>query len=159
MFKTKIKGGNGGGKKAADSIMSAIPSKARVVAGLPANSAPYPDGTNIILVGMTNEFGCEAKNIPARSFLGWTLRNHVEEYSKAGLKVGKAISLRKVAWKVGLGQLGTMMQDDIKQRIVDIKDPPNAAMTIAIKGVDNPLVDTGHLGQSIRYEVREGRDD
>jgi hypothetical protein len=52
----------------------------------------------------------------------------------------------------------------VKQAIDDWSDPPNAPMTQIIKGdkkhlpvgtmVNDPLVDTGHLKQSMTYAVK-----
>ena len=131
-----------------------VPPKSSVVAGLPVNSAPYPTGEDLVIVGLTNEFG--SGNIPERSFLRWTMNQHREEYYKAGMSVGKKILKGEMTVEKAFGLIGLKMEGDIVRRISTIQDPPNAPLTIARKGSSKPLIDTGHLKQSIRYQVRIG---
>ncbi|MDB1102393.1 MULTISPECIES: hypothetical protein [Lentilactobacillus] len=52
--------------------------------------------------------------------------------------------------------MGNIVVADIRKAIIGWKTPHNAPATKARKhGVDNPLVDTGRLAQSIIYEVRK----
>lgn len=60
------------------------------------------------------------------------------------------------AMRTLLEQMGNMAESSVKQAITDLKDPPNARSTIAKKGSDNPLIDTGNLRQSIRYVIDDG---
>ena len=53
----------------------------------------------------------------------------------------------------GANLVGAYAADVIQQRIVDLKEPPNSPITIALKGSSNPLVDTGHMRQSVTWEV------
>ena len=53
-----------------------------------------------------------------------------------------------------LGQLG---RERIRQQIRWTKDPPNAPSTIARKGHGNPLIDTRHMINKVRYEVKKKR--
>ena len=50
-------------------------------------------------------------------------------------------------------EVGAWAADILQQRIVDLKEPPNSPATIALKGSDNPLVDTGHMRQAVTWEV------
>ena len=49
--------------------------------------------------------------------------------------------------------MGQGISGQLKQSIVDTNEPPLAASTIARKGFAKPLVDTGHMLQSVDYEV------
>ena len=49
--------------------------------------------------------------------------------------------------------IGAYAADVIQQRIVDLKDPPNSPITILLKGSSNPLIDQGHMRQSVTWEV------
>ena len=44
----------------------------------------------------------------------------------------------------------------IQQEIVDGNWTPNAPSTIAKKGSDHPLIDTGLMRQSVHYVVKKG---
>jgi hypothetical protein len=61
----------------------------------------------------------------------------------------------EMTMRILLEQMGQLAEGHIKQEITDLKDPPNAASTIAAKGSDNPLIDTGAFRQSIRYVIAE----
>lgn len=52
-----------------------------------------------------------------------------------------------------LDQMGAIIRDQLQQSIVDLKDPANKASTLKKKAGSNPLVDTGHMLNSVDYEV------
>jgi hypothetical protein len=43
-------------------------------------------------------------------------------------------------------------QNDVRKAIRDLDSPPNAESTIKAKGSSNPLIDTGQMINSIRWE-------
>ncbi len=112
--------------------------------------ATYPNGTSVAAVAAFNEFGVPAHGQPPRPFF----RNMIAEKSPtwgeataaalkaSGTDVGKALDL------VGQGIKG-----QLQQSIVDFTDPPLAASTVAAKGFKTPLIDTGHMLNSVDYEV------
>jgi hypothetical protein len=53
-----------------------------------------------------------------------------------------------------LNQMGMVIADQLRQSIVDFRDPPLAPSTVKAKGSDKPLVDTGHMLNSVDYEVK-----
>lgn len=120
-----------------------------VKVGLPKGSNDYPDGTSVIMVGAVHEFGSHARNIPQRSFLRSTVQEKRRPYKKLFAKLGGAILLGKMTPEKALNLLGLQAQSDVRQKITDIQDPP-------LKHRDgNPLIDTGHLRQSITFEVSD----
>jgi phage gpG-like protein len=120
-----------------------------VKVGLPKGSNDYPDGTSVIMVGTVQEFGSPSSNIPQRSFLRSTLNSNRHKYLDLFKKLSKRIVDEKMTVSKALGTVGLQVQTDVRQRITDIKEPP-------LKSRDgNPLVDTGHLRQSITYEVEK----
>ena len=144
----------------------------RVVVGLPKDAAPYPDGTPVQGVGATHEFGAEGiftftgrsgdrvtvNGIPERSFLRSTLDQNEDQYLKMLEKgilnfVEKGTPLRHALGSVGLQATG-----DVQQMITDIQEPPNSPQVVKAKGSSNPLIDTGHMRQSVNFEVREAKD-
>ena len=54
-----------------------------------------------------------------------------------------------------LGLVGLQMQTDIQTAIMQFNDPPNAASTVAKKGVQAPLRESLLLYDSIKSEVVE----
>jgi len=121
----------------------------KVMVGLPKSSNDYPDGTSVIMVGAVHEFGSTIRNVPERSFLRSTLRNHKKKYKSLFVKLSKKIIKGEMDKKKALSLIGTKVQTDVRQKITDIKEP-------VLKNRDgNPLIDTGHLRQSIIYEIDE----
>lgn len=120
-----------------------------------------PEGSdlNLAQIAAVNEFGSvdPPDRPPERSFLRSTMDNNAKAYADmVGDVVGKAIDGRQSLDK-GLGLLGARAVGDVQQTMRNLDTPPNAPSTIARKGSDNPLIDTGRLRQSIDWEVRSGR--
>ena len=117
--------------------------------GLPKGSNDYPDGTSVIMVGLVHEFGSPSRNIPQRSFLRSTVNSKKREYKGIFKRLGKKIIDGKITKLEALKLVGLKVQTDVRDKITDINSPE-------LKSRDgNPLVDTGHLRQSITYEVDE----
>lgn len=120
-----------------------------VKVGLPKGSNDYPDGTSVIMVGTVHEFGSPARNIPQRSYLRSTVESNKRSYKDMFKKLSIRIIKGQITKKEALGLVGLQVQTDVRQKITDIKEP-------ALKSREgNPLVDTGHLRQSITYEVED----
>ncbi len=111
------------------------------------------------MIASVHEFGMVINtkkatiNIPERSFIRSTFdekENEWYEFFKRQIK--KAIISDSDAESV-LGLLGERMVKDIRAKIRDLKDPPNAPSTIAAKKSSNPLIATTGLRQRITYRV------
>jgi len=99
-----------------------------------------------------NEFG--SGNVPERSFIRSTIDENAERYSKAAeILVGMMID-GEISKFEALERMGQQIEKDIKEKIVNLKTPPNAPRTIELKGEDNPLIDTGEMLGSIRYIIK-----
>ena len=100
-----------------------------------------------------NEFG--SGNIPERSFIRSTVDENAERYAKAAeILVGMMID-GEISKFEALERMGQQIEKDIKEKIVNLKTPPNAPRTIAAKrGKDNPLIDSGEMLASIRYVIK-----
>ena len=105
-------------------------------------------GETVAEVGAKNHFGSKADNIPARPWLDRGLMAAKPEIDRIVKKYGPNEPLEDT-----LHRIGDEGVKAVRQYIVDIKSPPNSQMTKDIKGSDNPLVDTGVLGDSIAYEL------
>lgn len=138
-----------------------------VKVGLPKDSMNYPDGTSLIMVGAVHEFGTRDGRVPERSYLRTTSKELTPEVKKFWRKNAVKILTGKVTAKRLLGIIGLQFQAAVQEKITDIKEPALAPSTmrkrlekVANVGGDvesptavNPLVDTGHLRQSIRFEI------
>lgn len=127
----------------------------RVKIGLPVGSSPYPDGTDVILVGAVQEFGSADGSIPERSWLRRAMRANRKEHSAAARKLARTVELGEGNPKEALEKLGLIAAGNVRQTIVAVASPPNKPGTVRAKGSSNPLVDTGHLVQSVTHKVVE----
>lgn len=121
----------------------------KVLVGLPKDSNPYPNGTSVILVGLIHEFGSPARGIPQRSYLRSTVKAKKSEYKEMIKAQAKKIVAGKLDKTTALKQIGLKVQGDVVERIQSGIAPPLKHR----KGT--ALWDTGHLVQSISYQVTE----
>lgn len=119
-----------------------------VAVGFPMGQAQaYPDGTSVALVASSHVYGL---GVPKRDFMGFAkdeITNKTAPMIAKALKSGNKDSLYEAA--------GLTAQAAIQNAIVALDEPPNSPKTIAQKGSANPLIDTGHMVQSVTYIVRE----
>lgn len=117
--------------------------------GLPRDSNAYPDGTSVILVGLVHEFGSIVKGIPERSYLRSTIRENRRAYKKFMADLAKSVVQGKRTIEQAKQLLGLKVASDVQEKITTLDTPP-------LKYRDgNPLIDTGHLRQSITFVVRK----
>jgi hypothetical protein len=125
-----------------------------ITVGVHKDAGSYENGETVVNVATYNEFG--TPDIPERSFLRTTIQanraKYKREFEKAYLEaIRGGMNLRASA-----AFIGNVARDDIKQKIVDIKDPKNAPRTIAKKGFDDPLIETRKLWASIKWKFYYG---
>lgn len=130
---------------------------AHVVVGVQGDAdARDGEGIGNVRLASVHEFG--AGNVPERSFLRSTVREHREKYTAILDKVTRGVADGKIDMLQGLALLGEKVASDVKRRIeADKLGVPLADATIARKGSSVPLIDTGQLKNSITYEVRRGK--
>lgn len=110
-------------------------------------------GTSVLDYAIYNEFG--TSRIPARPFMATTYDNFNAKTVKfVDFLSGKIID-GKITPDHALKVLGEEYQKNIQKTIRDAKSwaEPNADSTIAIKGSSSPLIDTGRMINSVKYEV------
>lgn len=111
-------------------------------------------GAGVIERAFFNEYG--TKNIPERSFLRGAFDDNRKDLNDiidrlwSGVKAGK-INARKAA-----DILGTRHETQVKAKIKSGPFEANAKSTIRAKGSSIPLIDTGEMRNSVRYEVKHG---
>lgn len=113
-------------------------------------NATYPDGTPVAMVAFWNEYG--TRTSPVRAFFRTTVSEQKKNWV---LSVQNLMKIHNDPKQV-MGLIGEHMKEQIVQSINTWSDPPNSAYTIAKKGFDKPLVETGLLMRSIKSEVGEG---
>lgn len=114
-----------------------------------------PDGDiTLIEIAAIHEFGSPAANIPERSFIRRTFINKEKEIAAAIGKAATAVAYGMDA-KKALDIVGLYMSTEVKKTVTagEHIPPPLQPATIARKGSDRPLVDTGRLVQSVSWEV------
>ncbi len=130
-----------------EQIAKQMQGQGQVKVGLPKGSNAYPDGTSVIMVGAVHEFGSPSRNIPERSYLRSTMQSNKRKYKKLLSKLGRLIATGKMDADTALRTLGLKVETDVKGTLTDLKTP-------ALKTREgNPLIDTGHLRQSIIFQV------
>jgi len=108
------------------------------------------NGQTVSQIAAWNEFGTDM--IPERPFLRGTVAKYNDEYKDTLRKVvQEVLNARDPASHAAIDRLALKVVADVKNTITELKDPPNADATIAAKGSDNPLIDTGQLRQSITW--------
>lgn len=110
--------------------------------------ATYPDGKSVALIAALNNWG--TKTAPPRPFF----TNMIADKSPAwGDDLGVALKLTDYNVRRALDLVGANIAGQLRQSIIDTNAPPNAPSTIAKKGHSKPLVDTGHMLNSVDHEV------
>ena len=112
----------------------------------------YPDGTSVPMVAAIQEFGAPARKIPPRPFFRTMIADKSPGWPKA---IADLLPANGYDAKKTLAQVGEGVAGQLRQSIADFTTPANAPSTVARKGFDKPLVDSGHLLASVSYQVEE----
>ena len=110
-------------------------------------------------IGFKNEFGSVSEHIPARSFLQMPIKLKFNEYMAKSEKLNKA-AFEKALKEGTIFKFMTLMGINGERCVLDAfatrgsgKWKPNSPKTVALKGSDSPLIDTGELRKSITSSV------
>lgn len=112
-------------------------------------------GDDIAEIAIYNEFGTN-RGIPSRPFMQTTFDNNSDYMTKLVENLaGKIVDGKDNSDHV-LRVLGEVYQSKIQMTIRQAKDwaVPNAPITIERKGSSSPLIDTGRMVGSVRYEIK-----
>ena len=115
----------------------------------------YEDGTSLAEVAAYNEFG--SSDTPERPFMRQSFENHESELKAACELVNQTLASGGSV-EQALDRLGVVAKGLVQEEIVNGGFAPNAESTIKKKGSEQPLIDSGHMRQSVNYVVkrREG---
>lgn len=115
-------------------------------------NAPYADGAGVAEVAFANEFGVPSKGQPPRPFF----RNMIEkEKDTWPEKMARMAGPANYDGEVILGLMGEDIKGALQQSINELVEPKLAQSTIDKKGFDKPLIDTGHMLNSITATVNK----
>ena len=126
-------------------------------------NATYPDGKSVAFVAAMNEYGHgigaapgEGEEdtrafVPPRPFFRNMIAAKKSEWPAAMANLLKAsdYNVRDTLLKTGEAVAG-----QLRQSIVDFNSVPLAQSTIDRKGFDKQLVDSGHMLNSVDYEIK-----
>ena len=107
------------------------------------------DGTDVAVVAMRNEFGDD--KVPARPFMSQAINNNEKAISKIATQALKEEAPKDILDIIGEG-LSTLIRKEIEKGDF----VPNAPSTIARKGSDKPLIDTGLMKESVEHWIDRG---
>lgn len=113
------------------------------------------DGISMVELAAIHEFGSPAAGVPERSFIRRTVAEKQDLIAKLTAKLAKRVVEKNFPIAQALGVLGTVVAAEIKKTVtVGAGVPPkNAPSTIARKGSDRPLIDTGRMIDAVSHEV------
>jgi hypothetical protein len=113
---------------------------------------------SMIELAAIHEFGSPAAGIPERSFIRRTFATKKDELAKLCEKLARAVITGKMPIDQALALVGAWGVAAVKKTVTEGSGvpPPLKKATIARKGSDRPLVDTGRLLGALAYEVVKG---
>ena len=118
-----------------------------------------PKGKNVLAIAKDNGgievmfILKESVNIPERSFIRSTFDEKNHEWMDFLERQIEKVCELEINARTVFERLGSLIAADIQKKMVDIRTPKNAALTIANKGSSNPLIDTGELRRRVTWKV------
>ena len=104
----------------------------------------------LAVIAAIHEFGLG--DMPQRSFLRSAYDENLPMIDKMIQRIANG-AVFGLGTNAALNQLGNVVQGMVQRKIVDGPFVPNSPATIKRKKSSKPLIDTGHLRQSIRYVI------
>lgn len=156
-------------KDAANDLLKQITTltRSKVLVGVPASKAardPVEDAhgadqsINNAELAYIHDNGAPEANIPARPFMRPGIESAKAPISNAMQRGAKAaLDGNASAVDQALTRAGIAAQTGIQEKITDGPFAPLKPATIARKGSDKPLIDTGQLRRSINFVVDKGQ--
>lgn len=140
----------------------------KVVAGFPKGklNTPYyefkwnrrkernKNKPSIIDVAVKNNFGI---GVPRREFMAEAAKQWQKIWNEKMDKINDGMVKGHMDVDKFLDVIGQEGASIISKTIRDWTTPPNSAFTIAMKGVNNPLVDSSAMKNAPRHEIRENK--
>lgn len=115
------------------------------------------EGTDLTMAELASvhEFGTTDGTVPERSFVRSTFDESFEEWTEFTKRLNYLVARGRISTQQAMELLGEKIQKGIQKKIGDGDPawPELKAETIERKGSSKPLIDTGQMRQSVRYEV------
>lgn len=112
--------------------------------------ATYPDGTSVATVAGIHNFGAPDAGIPPRPFFTRVVKRGEKTW---GAALGRFLVKNNMNVDNALFLMGELVKGEIQQEITSGNFKPLKPATVRRKGFSTPLVDTGHMLNSVDYEV------
>lgn len=113
----------------------------------------YDEGDEPITVADVARWAEFGLGQPRRSWLKDTIEIKRAELLERMRAEAQAVARGERTKPEALTRIGLWIEGEIKQRIANGIDPPNAETTIERKGSSTPLIDTGQLRSSITHRL------
>lgn len=112
--------------------------------------ATYPDGKPVAMIAAIHEFGAPRAGIPARPYFRRMIRKKSGSWGK-----GIATQLKATNYDAErtLELTGQAIAGQLRESITELQSPALKPATIARKGFEKPLIETGHMLGSVDYQV------
>lgn len=123
--------------------------KLEVVVGILASS-----GSKMVMVASVHEFGAPSAGIPQRSWLRGFVSENAAQIADWRRAMVASVRSGKVPARRAMERFGAQIAGGIQKRIASSIAPPNAEATVAHKGSDTTLVDTGAFRSSVTWQIR-----
>ena len=119
------------------------------------------DGGDLIMRAFWNEYGTRGGAsgggwggpVPARPFISTAFEENRNDLNQMKARLWGGVIDGRLDANRAAGLLGEYHQNQVREKITSIDSPPNAPITVDMKGSSNPLIDTGQMRQSVRHEV------
>ena len=127
----------------------------------------YDDGESVAGIAAQNEFGNPMRSIPPRPFMRPAMQTNRIKWAKVAAQETKKMLNNTSNIPQSLNILGLVVQGDIAKAIQEVTSPPLKESTIRARlrgkkqgksvslSIAKPLVDTGHMLQTITSEIQE----
>lgn len=113
------------------------------------------DGVSVAEYAAYNEEG--TKHIPSRPFIRSWVDNNQEQINKVMDSVYGKVLNGEMSAEDAVKRIGAFGQSGIRENIAKGDFKPNDPKTVKRKGSSKPLIDSGTMRNSIRYEVVKKR--
>lgn len=111
------------------------------------DGATYPDGTSVPEVAAKNEYG--AKGVPMRPYFRTMIKDKKANWA---VSIGQVLANNHYDIDKTWQLMGEGIKGQLQTSIRDWQAPPNSQLTIDAKGFNKPLIDTGHMLNSVDYD-------
>lgn len=111
-------------------------------------TATYPDGKPVAMVAHEHEYGI---GVPRRPFFSKGVYSNEDKIIRLMKQDLAATNDTAHAFKMA----GQLFQQAVQESITKLRTPPNSEATIEAKGSSNPLIDTGLMRRSVKWQIEE----